>query len=348
MVVAARCMVCLAAGLAVACADQNAPDVPAALTIVAGDGQIDTIDGALVESVAVRVSKASGRGMGLVLVGWSAGSGAVRPETTATDPSGLAKAQWTLGSDLGQEYVTVSLMGAARTLTDSFSATVNAGRATYLRVIPQGDTRMMVGGTLVIMALAHDRLVHTLGHSAIQWASSDPGIATVTDSAPTTPDVSGFGVVHPVGSGSVFITAQSASLRDSAAVVVVRDTAVFGSYDLRQRDSVVYPYCQTPAPNEVLCFSGRLDIDGVGGFVAKRYQVYTLILIGQTLIDSSVTTGTYQVVSPCQMNLLAAAPLEPQGSALKNLDSLVVTSDPAAPPQHRWVYRGSARPQACP
>ena len=346
MVAPARSVACLAAALAVACADHNQPEVPAALTIVAGNGQVDTIDATLVDSLVVRVTSASGGGIGLALLKWTAGSGFVDPESTATDPSGIAKVQWKLGQFPGQAHVVVSLLDPAQTLTDSFSATIKPGRAAYLRLTPYGDPRILVGGTLPIAAIARDRLDHMLDHSAIQWVSSDPAVATVSDSTPTTPDVSGFGVVHPVGSGRTFITAQSGGVRDSTAVVVVRDTAVFGSYDLRQRDSVAYPYCQYPSPNEVVCFSGSLDIDGIGAFVAKRYTVYTLILIGQTLIDSSVTTGTYQVVSPCQLTLVAA--FEPQGSALKNLDSLVVTTDSTAPAQHRWVYRGSARRQACP
>ena len=342
-----RPIACLVACLGVGCAaDQGAPEVPAGLAIVAGNGQVDTIGATLADSLAVRVTGTSGHGLGMVLVKWNTLDGVVHPETTATDPSGLARAQWTLRSDLGEALATVSLLDSASILSDTFSATVNPGRATRLLLVPYGSPLITIGSTLPIAAMVRDRLNHTLLNASIQWTSSDPGVATVSDSAAGTPDVSGFGVVHPVGGGRTFIGAQSGSVRESTAVVVVRDTAVFGSYDLRQRDSVAYPYCQYPAPYEVVCFSGSLTLDGIGGFVARRYIIYTLILIGQTLIDSSVTPGSYQANSPCELTLVAVG--EPQGTALKNLDSLVVTSDPAAPEQHRWVYRGSRRPDACP
>ena len=338
---------CLFAGLVSACAtERSGPEVPAALAIVAGNSQVDTIEATLVDSLAIRVTAASGHGIGMVRIRWSAGSGVVRPESTATDPSGIAKAQWTLGSDLGEAHVTVSLLDSTQTLTDSFTATVNPGHAARVLLTPYGSPQILVGSSLPIAAIVRDRLGHTLVNPSIQWTSSTPGVATVSDSAASTPDVSGFGVVHPVGNGKTFIAAQSGGVRDSTAVVVVRDTAVFGGYDLQQRDSVAFPYCQYPSPNEIWCFSGSLEIDGIGGFAAKRYTVVTLVLINQTLIDSSVTTGTYQTLTPCQLTLIAAG--EPEGDALKSLDVLTVSSDSTSPAPHRWGYHAVTRPQTCP
>ena len=117
-------------------------------------------------------------------------------------------------------------------------------------------------------------------------------------------------------------------------------------YDLERRDSVAYPYCRYPAPIEVDCFSGSLTVDGVGAFVAKTFVVVTLIPINQTLIDSSVTTGTYQAISTCELQLVASG--EPNGRALRSAALLSVTTDVTASVQHVWVYRGGTRAQACP
>jgi len=76
----------------------------------------------------------------------------------------------------------------------------------------------------------------------------------------------------------------------------------------------------------------------VGGFVAKWFFIVTLIPINQTLIDSSVTTGAYQVTSTCQLQLVASG--EPNGRALKSGLLLSVTTDPTASEPHVWVYRG--------
>ena len=129
-------------------------------------------------------------------------------------------------------------------------------------------------------------------------------------------------------------------------MTVVRDAAVYGTYDLARRDTVAYPYCMYPATYEVDCSSGSLTVDGVGGFVAKTFFIVTLIPINQTLIDSSVTTGTYQAISPCELHLVASG--EPNGRALKSAALLSVTRDPTASVQHVWVYRGGTRPQTCP
>ena len=129
-------------------------------------------------------------------------------------------------------------------------------------------------------------------------------------------------------------------------MIVVRDTAVYGDYDLARRDSVAYPYCQYPSPFEVDCFSGSLTVDGVGGFVASSFVVVTLIPLNQTLIDTAVTTGTYQAVSTCELQLAASG--EPNGRALRSGPSLSITTDSMASAQHTWVYNGLARPQTCP
>ena len=71
-----------------ACAGESAstPQVPAALTIVSGNDQVDSIGAILAESLVVRVTTASGTGLGMVPIAWQADGGFVYPETTATDP----------------------------------------------------------------------------------------------------------------------------------------------------------------------------------------------------------------------------------------------------------------------
>jgi hypothetical protein len=80
--------------------------------------------------------------------------------------------------------------------------------------------------------------------------------------------------------------------------------------------------------------------------LAKRFFIVTLIPINQTLIDSSVTTGTYRAISTCELQLAASG--EPNGRALKSGALVTVTTDTTASAQHVWVYRGGARPQTCP
>jgi len=71
----------------------STPYVPAALTIVSGNDQVDSIGAILAESLVVRVKTASGTGLGMVPIAWHPEAGFVYPETTATDLSGM-KSRW--------------------------------------------------------------------------------------------------------------------------------------------------------------------------------------------------------------------------------------------------------------
>ena len=325
----------------------SSPQVPAVLTIVSGNNQVDSIGAILAESLVVRVTTGSGTGLGMVPVAWQPDGGFVYPETTATGPSGVARSRWTLGLYPGPARVVVSVPGVA--LRDTFTATVRAGRGVRILLVRQGPAWIIPSDSLGILASVNDRLGNPVPSSAIQWSSSDPLVVTVSDAGPGHPPVAPGQVqvvIHAVAAGRANVAARSGDARDSVGVTVVRDTAVYGGYDLERRDNVAYPYCQYPAPYEVDCFSGSLTLDGVGGFVAKTFFIVTLIPINQTLIDSGVTTGTYQTLSTCALQLAASG--EPSGRALKSGALLSVTTDSTASAQHVWVYRGGARPQTCP
>lgn len=338
---------CLVAVLG-ACASErlSTPQVPTALVIISGNGQTDTIGATLAESLAVRVTAASGAGLSMVPIAWRAEGGYMDPETTATDQMGIARSRWTLGLYLGPARVIALVPGVA--LTDTFTAMVKAGRGVQIHVLREGPPWIVPADSLRIVATARDRLGNTLLAPAIQWSSSDPLVATVSNTGSVDPSRAPgevYVIVHAVAHGQVDIAASSDNARDSVGVTVVRDTAAYGNYDLERRDSVGYPYCQYPSPIEVDCFSGSLTVDGVGGFVAKTFVVVTLIPLNQTLIDSSVTIGTYQAISTCELQLVSSG--EPNGHALKSGGSLTVSTDPTVPTQHAWIYRGGSRPQTC-
>jgi len=336
-------------GPLVACAADNVstPQVPSALTIVSGNDQVDSIGAILAESLVVRVTTGSGTGLGMVPIIWRADGGFAYPETTATDPSGFARSRWTLGLYPGRARVVVLVPGVA--LTDTFTATVRAGRGVHLLLVRQGPPWLVPSDSLPILASVNDRTGNILPSPVIEWSSSDPLVATVSSPGPGHPPAAPGQlqfVIHALAPGHASVVGRSDDARDSVGVTVVRDAAVFGNYDLARRDTVAYPYCTYPVPYEVDCSSGTLAIDGVGGFVAKWFFIVTLIPINQTLIDSSVTTGAYQVTSTCQLQLVASG--EPNGRALRSGALLSVTTDFTAPVQHVWVYRGGIRPQACP
>ena len=333
----------------------SSPQVPATLTIVSGNDQVDSIGAILAESLVVRVTSASGTALRLVPVAWRAEGGFVYPESTATDPSGIARSRWTLGLYPGRARVVALVPGVP--LADTFAATVRPGRGVRLFLVREAppwigladSLAILPSDSLAILASVNDRAGNTLPGPFIEWSSSDPRVATVSGAGPGHPAVAPGQlqfVIHALAPGHATVVGRTDDATHSVGVTVIRDIAVYGSYDLERRDTVAYPYCTYPAPYEVDCSSGTLTIDGVGGFVAKSFFIVTLIPINQTLIDSSVTTGTYQAISTCELQLVAFG--EPNGLAIKSGALLSVTSDPAAPAQHAWVYRGGTSPQTCP
>ncbi len=247
----------------VACAGENisTPHVPAALSIVSGNDQVDSIGAILAESLVVRVTTSSGTGLGMVPVAWQPDGGFVYPETTATDPSGVARSRWTLGLSPGPARVVVFVPDGA--LTDTFTATVRAGRAVRILLVRQGPAWIIPSDSLGILASVNDRLGNPVPSTAIQWSSSDPLVATVSDAGPGHPPVAPGQVqvvIHAVAAGRANVVGHSGDATGSVGVTVVRDTAVYGGYDLERRDTVAYPYCQYPVPYEVDCFSGSLTL----------------------------------------------------------------------------------------
>jgi hypothetical protein len=100
-----------AASLAACDRDTSGPAVPAAVAAVAADSLRAAVG--TEHSVAVRVTDAGGRGVGNVTVGWAvtAGGGAVKAASSATDSRGEARTAWTLGPRPGLHALQASVQG---------------------------------------------------------------------------------------------------------------------------------------------------------------------------------------------------------------------------------------------
>jgi len=129
----------------------------------------------------------------MVPITWRAEEGHVRPETTATDASGIARSRWTLGSQLGPARVIVLVPGVA--LADTFTATVRAGhgvRLFFVREAPpwivlSDSLAILPSDSLAILASVKDRAGNTLPSPFFEWSSSDPQVATVSTAGPVHP-----------------------------------------------------------------------------------------------------------------------------------------------------------------
>jgi hypothetical protein len=132
----------LALALTAACSDAaSAPggatsDAPI-LRLVRGDSQISAAGTDLPSPIVVGVTNARGKPLAGVTLDWTTtGDGRLEPERLVTDDSGLVRADWTLGAEIGRHVATASL-GSQRV----------AFRATAVEPLALGNVRHLRLGT---------------------------------------------------------------------------------------------------------------------------------------------------------------------------------------------------------
>ena len=101
------------------CGDAAAPvDANGApvLTAARGNSQISAAGSELDAPIVVRATNARGAPLAGVTVGWSAtNDGRIAAERLVTDDSGLVRATWTLGTDVGKHLATATIDGGTAT-----------------------------------------------------------------------------------------------------------------------------------------------------------------------------------------------------------------------------------------
>ncbi|MFN0181833.1 MAG: Ig-like domain-containing protein [Gemmatimonadales bacterium] len=97
-----------------------AADVPSTVSRISGNNQATSANGALADSLVVRVLDQYGNGVSGVTVDWvvSQGGGSASPASSVTNGTGRGATKWTLGSSGGPATITA----VARTATDSVVA----------------------------------------------------------------------------------------------------------------------------------------------------------------------------------------------------------------------------------
>jgi hypothetical protein len=127
------------------CGDGTEPLIPAALQVVAGDGQEAAVGGAVPVAPSVRVVTSSGKPVPNVPVVFAPGaeSGVVVGGTQVTDASGVATVtRWTLGTRAGASTLTATAEGVP---AKTFSATTKAGNPATASFVAGGGQSALVG-----------------------------------------------------------------------------------------------------------------------------------------------------------------------------------------------------------
>ncbi|MEX2528112.1 MAG: Ig-like domain-containing protein [Gemmatimonadota bacterium] len=191
---------------------ESGPTLPAALQIVAGDGQSGTVGQAVAQSLQVRVVDAGGNAIADVTVNWSvtAGGGSLGQSSTVSGADGVASVTWTLGTEVGAQRATAEAGGASTI----FSATAAAGPPATVRVTPADAAITALNGTVQMMASLADEFGNPLNGGDFQWASGDEAVVTMA------PDGVATGLAR--GEAEVTATDLTSSLSGSTQVEVTQ------------------------------------------------------------------------------------------------------------------------------
>lgn len=193
--------------------------VPRSIRIARGDDQKAPAGTALAAPLQVRVSDRRGQPVTGIPVGFTvtAGGGRIEPANGTTGSDGIMSVRWTLGSSGSQTArATVTSSQDAQGMSTSsvdFMATIESRSSTQGKVtitVPQGEIEL--GDSVALQAVARDGQGAVIKDAQLQWASSNPSIATVD----------AMGRLIARAAGTVLITAAAAGCApDSARLEIV-------------------------------------------------------------------------------------------------------------------------------
>jgi hypothetical protein len=132
--------IAIAAAFGAACGDvasapgDSSTDAPV-LGIVRGNSQISAAGSDLASPLVVRVTNSRGKPMRGVALAWTTTiGGRVDPEAPATDDSGLVRASWTLGGEIGPHVATATLGTQVATFRATAVEPLSLGSVRHLKL----------------------------------------------------------------------------------------------------------------------------------------------------------------------------------------------------------------------
>jgi hypothetical protein len=105
------------------------------LHLVRGDAQISSAGTELASPIVVRATNSHGKPLAGIALNWTAtGDGQVAPDRLVTDDSGLVRAAWTLGTQLGRHLATATFEGQVVTFRATAAEPLSLGTVRHLRL----------------------------------------------------------------------------------------------------------------------------------------------------------------------------------------------------------------------
>jgi len=216
--------------------------VPAAITIVSGNGQSGSVGAELPAALTVRVTDSAAQPVAGTTVTWAvtAGGGTVTPATGATDNTGTTSTRWKLGASAGANRVTATVAGG---LSATFDATAMAFPVVLTSIAVTGlpGAPMMPGNSAQLSAIAtySDQSTKVVT-TEVAWSVTDTSVMTVTASGRLAANEPGQAVVIAALSGIsgsacvevVPLQVSAYELRLTGQPEIVISEAQFGLYNV--------------------------------------------------------------------------------------------------------------------
>ncbi|HEY4218999.1 MAG TPA: hypothetical protein VGM67_17780 [Gemmatimonadaceae bacterium] len=173
-----------AAGFVVGIAATATAGDPAAVAVVSGNSQADTIHSVLAP-LSVRVTDQFNNPVAGTSVTWarSAGGGSLGSGTSTTNLDGVASNTYTLGSVVGAEGVTASIAGGTISPV-TFSFTVRGGAATNIAAVSGANQTGRVGSALAnpFVVAVTDAGGNVVSNVGVTWSATNGSIASSSTS----------------------------------------------------------------------------------------------------------------------------------------------------------------------
>jgi Regulator of chromosome condensation (RCC1) repeat len=230
--------------LLTACGGGSAPpDMPASMTIVAGNNQTGTVGTALPTTPAVQVLDAAGKPVSGVLVTFAVfEGGSIANVSATTNAQGLASAgTWILGPEASNQFLAASIPAAAAVSAANFMATATAGVAATLTALGMSGQVILPNGQVVQLpfVLVSDSYGNPVAGESVTFSVTTGGGSVVGASATST--TSG---IATVGGWTLGSTPGNNTLTASASGLASVEFSAIAATELTF-DSVVAGYATT-------------------------------------------------------------------------------------------------------
>src|ERR1043166_7130295 len=212
----------------------STPAPPVAISATAGANQSADVGSPFTQSLLVKVTDASGRGVASVAVTFTVSAGAASLSTTSalTDAQGQASTSVTAGQTAGT--VTITAQAAGVTTPATFSLTVKALVPAAIAATSGANQQADVGTAFAqpLVAKVTDASGRAVRGVSVTFTVST-GSATLSAAAATTDDqgLASTSVTAGASTGTIVVTAQAAGVSASATFsLTARKSALAGTW----------------------------------------------------------------------------------------------------------------------